>query len=133
MTTNSTAVDLPNLDRLEELSRGEQPEPEPSAPSDTETRARCLLPLLSISGVTTASQLSAKNLERQKTMKDQTPPLPKSGDWHPNESLPDVIRPEPERPEPDVGERDGRHPTPPVAGPVRQKNARRGKGNSWEQ
>ncbi len=49
----------------------------------------------------------------REAMKDNNPPpLPRSGDWHPNESLPDVIRPEPERPEPDVGERDGRHPTP---------------------
>ena len=43
----------------------------------------------------------------REAMKDNNPPpLPRSGDWHPNESLPDVIRPEPERPEPDVGERD---------------------------
>ena len=39
---------LPNLDALEALSRGEEPQPELASPSDTRTEARCLLPLLAI-------------------------------------------------------------------------------------
>ncbi len=41
-------LSLPNLDALEALSRGEEPQPEPASPSDTRTEARCLLPLLAI-------------------------------------------------------------------------------------
>jgi hypothetical protein len=51
---------LPNLDTLEALSRGEQPPPEPPAPHDTQTAAKCQLSfpaLLAIDGVTTADHL----------------------------------------------------------------------------
>ncbi len=41
-------LSLPNLDALEALSRGEEPQPEPASPSDTRMEARCLLPLLAI-------------------------------------------------------------------------------------
>jgi hypothetical protein len=49
---------LPNLDWLDDIERGDiVDEPEPSEPNDATTNARCLLPLLSIPGVTTADRL----------------------------------------------------------------------------
>ena len=52
---------LPNLDTLEDISRGEHlqqqelfREPPDDSRAGTDTRARCLLPLLNIDGVTTA-------------------------------------------------------------------------------
>ena len=51
-------MDLGNLDTLDDLERGKQPEPQDHVqPHDTETRARCLLPLLTIPGITTADRL----------------------------------------------------------------------------
>lgn len=38
-------TELPNLDHLDDLDRGELPQPEPAKPSDTETKARCLWPM----------------------------------------------------------------------------------------
>ena len=52
---------LPNMDELERLSNGGQPEAEPTPLSDTETRARCLLPLLAIKGVATADTLPPRS------------------------------------------------------------------------
>ena len=46
--------DLPNLDHYDDLERGDVPEQVGATaptPSDTATVARCLLPLLAISGV----------------------------------------------------------------------------------
>ena len=37
--------ELPNLDHVDDLERGEQPPPEPTLPHDTATAARCLFPL----------------------------------------------------------------------------------------
>ena len=42
---------LPNLDHLDDLDRGVEPEPEPTKPSDTITAARCLLDLQPGAGV----------------------------------------------------------------------------------
>ncbi len=53
---------LPNLDRLDDLERGvqsEQVERMCSTPDDTETRAKCLIELARIPGVTTADHLEA--------------------------------------------------------------------------
>jgi len=36
-------IDLPNLDTLDGIELGMSPPPEPTKPSDTETRARCLI------------------------------------------------------------------------------------------
>ena len=47
--------ELHNLDEADRLlNRGEEPEP----PSDAETKARCLLPMLAISSVCTADTLA---------------------------------------------------------------------------
>jgi hypothetical protein len=53
-------TDLANLDHLDAIERGVKPPPdEQPSPHDTKTRARCLLPLLTIAGVTTADKLGA--------------------------------------------------------------------------
>ena len=51
--------DLPNLDALDDLQRGVEPEPKRPQPADVGTAARRLLPLLNIPGVVTADRLEA--------------------------------------------------------------------------
>jgi hypothetical protein len=55
--------DLPNLDHLDDLDRGMQPPPEPPAPSDTETRARCLIVFRSIPGLTTGDRVHLMGIQ----------------------------------------------------------------------
>jgi hypothetical protein len=49
-------LSLPSLDRLEEISRGAQPEPEPPSPHDTQTQARCQLPLWPLPATTNQTE-----------------------------------------------------------------------------
>ena len=48
-------LSLPNLDTIERLSRGEQPEPEQPSPHDTQTRAKCQLSLPLLPGTRTST------------------------------------------------------------------------------
>ncbi len=44
--------ELPNLDHVDDLERGEQPPPEPTLPHDTATAARCLFPFAPVASLT---------------------------------------------------------------------------------
>jgi hypothetical protein len=45
--------ELPNLDRVDDLERGAEPEAEADKPADVGTRARCLLPLVNVADLIT--------------------------------------------------------------------------------